>query len=619
MKKVNIKYLSAKFKALVLAGAITLAGGLSGCEFDKTKQDNTTETATSTDAITEITTEEEVEKTVDYQKYYQEINNASEDVINFINDNLAKGTYSFEVTEEMKESMAKTYLDYYLMMNKNQLSGVSFDILNQDNDMIALDMMNSSMVSEQFIQEQAIISESGVVLDYSKLIKSDVDKEFIQNLANIVASMHTAIKNDDKESLDNLANQVIEIKNGLMSDNAEYSMIYEPMTIDLAIMLIDSADMLYNGMIITDDEDLAQIFNTSFVKCIDGDYVTSMTDERLIALADELKVEGYQSMTREEILETISNLHYENVSEVSIRSSERSIAKALMSEVLANTRQGEYSEDYSYKAIIKYISEHIDLSLQVIPEQSYLDVLNNNPYGSNVYKEDQTSYIGFSTTFEVPANEVPADKKQPSTEESVTYETDNNGNVVEKKTNDTYLKAKTNGITDGSSAAAAAYQSSYAGHATDMPAKSVGSAPSLDCKDYNTVYNYFYNSEWNNSRSSFISMEEKSRKENEQAQPTFVPTENGTEEVIEEKTIDVVEPTKPQDNNSTTNTSTPSQNNSNESDTQFVPVEDGEETIIEEEVITISELKELRNRIIEAYATAYVDNYYNLENNAKRM
>ena len=125
MKKVNIKYLSAKFKALVLAGAITLAGGLSGCEFDKTKQDNTTETATSTDAITEITTEEEVEKTVDYQKYYQEINNASEDVINFINDNLAKGTYSFEVTEEMKESMAKTYLDYYLMMNKNQLSGVS--------------------------------------------------------------------------------------------------------------------------------------------------------------------------------------------------------------------------------------------------------------------------------------------------------------------------------------------------------------------------------------------------------------------------------------------------------------------------------------------------------------
>ena len=619
MKKVNIKYLSAKFKALVLAGAITLAGGLSGCEFDKTKQDNTTETATSTDAITEITTEEEVEKTVDYQKYYQEINNASEDVINFINDNLAKGTYNFEVTEEMKESMAKTYLDYYLMMNKNQLSGVSFDILNQDNDMIALDMMNSSMLSEQFIQEQAIISESGVVLDYSKLIKSDVDKEFIQNLANIVASMHTAIKNDDKESLDNLANQVIEIKNGLMSDNAEYSMIYEPMTIDLAIMLIDSADMLYNGMIITDDEDLAQIFNTSFVKCIDGDYVTAMTDERLIALADELKVEGYQSMSREEILEAISNLHYENVSEVSIRSSERSIAKALMAEVLMNTRQGEYLAEYSYKERIKYIANHIDLSLQVRPEESYLDVLNNNPYGSNVYKEDPTSYIGFSTTFEVPANEVPENKKQPSTEESVTYETDNNGNVVEKKTNDTYLKAKTNGITDGSSAAAAAYQSSYAGHATDMPAKSVGSAPSLDCKDYNTVYNYFYNSEWNNSRSSFISMEEKSRKENEQAQPTFVPTENGTEEVIEEKTTDVVEPTKPQDNNSTTNTSTPSQNNSNESDTQFVPVKDGEETIIEEEVITISELKELRNRIIEAYATAYVDNYYNLENNAKRM
>ena len=120
-----------------------------------------------------------------------------------------------------------------------------------------------------------------------------------------------------------------------------------------------------------------------------------------------------------------------------------------------------------------------------------------------------------------------------------------------------------------------------------MPTKSVGSAPSLDCQDYNKVYNYFYNLEWNNSRSSFITMEQNAIKENEQATTEFVPVENGEETIINE--------TEPQD----------------------VPYEEEEEFIPVSNNMNIkSELMAMREKIVSAYTYAYNDT---LEEGVKKM
>ena len=364
--KIKFKNFTTKGKIVLLSGALVLVGG-SGYAIGKnvnknSKANGDTNTSVSTEATiddTEVAVNDTV--TSDLQKYYDEIDMIEDDVVAAINDGLSKGMYDYDLTDEMKDSIVKTYLDYYLLMNKEQISGTTYDILNQDKDMNSMEIINNSMIQEQLIQEQTIISEEETELDYNYLIKEEADKKFISDLAHTVTSMHTAINNNDKEELDRLASHIIEVKNGIKEDNAEYSMLYNPMTIDLAIMLIDSADMLYNGEIITDDEDLAQIFNTSYVRCINGSYVSSLTDEQIDLLAEEFEVEGYQNMSREEILEAISNLNAKGVSEVSLRSNLRSISKASIEEVISSTSMLECSEDYSYNNVIESISSRIDL------------------------------------------------------------------------------------------------------------------------------------------------------------------------------------------------------------------------------------------------------------------
>lgn len=584
--KIRIRDLSTKGKLVLLSGALVLAG--SGYATGKAIQKHSEKGNVTKEATTEVTTEDVLttEATAsdavasdNILKYYDEIDLIEDDVVAAINDGLAKGMYNYDITDDMKDSMAKSYLDYYLMLNKKEISGKTYDILNQDHDMNSMDILNSSMIQEQLIQEQTIVSVESSELDYSKIIKEEDDRKFIQDLAHTVAAMHTAIDSNNKSELDTLAQHVIDVKNSLISNNAEISMIYNPMTIDLAIMLIDSADSLYNGEIILDDEDLAQIFNTSYVKCVEGEYVSSMTDESINALASEFEIEGYQNMTREEILEAISKLNAKGTSEVSLRSNLRSISKTSLEETISRTSSIECSEVYSYENLIESISDRIDLSLQVRPEKSDLDVVNDNPFGPNHYKEDGSFKEGTTTTT-VPESQVPESAKVPTTEEVKTSEGE--------KTNETYVQAKAAGITAGSSAAASAYSSSYAGRASQMPTKSVGAAPSLDCKDYNVVYNYFYNLEWNNSRASFISAEEKARKENEQATTEFVPDTTGEET----KTTETNPTDVPYDGEET-----------------FVPVSSNVSNIK-------SELMAMKDRIVSAYTYAYNDT---LDENSKRM
>lgn len=572
--KFKFRKFSTRGKIVILSGALVLitgAGYAIGKNTNK-KSESDKQIESTVDNSTEATVTNVVE-TSEFDKYYDEINVIEDDVVAAINDGLAKGMYDYELTEDMKETLAKTYLDYYLVMNQDKISGITYDILNQDKDMSAMEMMNNAMTQEQLIQEQANISEEGIELDYSNIIVNETDKEFIADLAHTVASMHTAYNNNDKEELDRLAAHVIEIKEGIMQDNAEYSMLYNPMTIDLAIMLIDAADRIYDGQIIKDDEDLAQIFNTSYVRCIDGSYVSSMTDERIIALAAEFEIEGYQTMSREEILEAISALNAKGVSEVSIRSNLRAIAKASIAEIITNTERLQCSEAYSYDSLVESIKEQIDLSLQVRPEKNYLDVLNENPFGPNNYKPNPDEEQ--PTTEYVPEDEVPEGEKEPTTEDVIDEDTG-------KETNEVYLQAKAAAIKAGSADAAAAYASTYAGNAEAMPTKPVGEAPSLTCEDYNTVYTYFYNLEWNNCRSSYIAAEAAAKKEDEEATTEYEQVD-GTEEITDE--------TEPEEVNF-------------EDDEEFVPV------------VSISQLKNTKRVILELYGESY-DLAYNTEGGKK--
>ena len=615
MKLYKWKDLSKKGKVILVSGAFVIAGSIVGCNAKKNTTSNEAP-AVSTEAesnsrklndqttMAEITTAEDT-RNYDFSEYFDEIDTISDDVVNYINDGLAKGAYDFKITDEMKRSIARNALDYYLMMNQGEISGIAFDILNQKQDMNSIEMIDGAMTESLKLQEQAIISKENTVLDYKYLIKSAPDKALIQDLAGIIADMHMAIEKNDKETLDKLAKEVIEIKEGLKTNNKEYELIYKPMTIDLTLMLIDAADALYNGEIITDDEDLAQIFNTSFVKCIDGDYVSIMTDERLHKLAEEFKIEGYQEMTREEILEAISNLHYEKLSEVSIRSNERTIAKAIMTEILSETKIVEYKEEYIYEAIINRIASKIDLSKQVIPEENSYDVVNKNSYGPNI-----CHIPGSTETHQTTPDNVPDEEKEPTTTVTIIEETG-------EETNEVYAEAMSAGRTAGQQAAVND-RSAYYGHSWDMPKKALGSQPSTTCTDYNTVYNYFFNYYYNLKVDEFAAADRQAIEENKQATTEFVPDE-GPEKIIDEKTETLTTEQQTTEEQHKQTTENPTNGNDG-----FVP-DEGEEEVIDEEVETYASLKDtlldLRKQLVGAYTMAYVDNYYDsLENeNAKRM
>ena len=55
-------------------------------------------------------------------------------------------------------------------------------------------------------------------------------------------------------------------------------------------------------------------------------------------MAEEFGIDGYQNMSKEEILEAISNLNVSAVSSVSLRSQMRTITKAAMNETIVNSK-----------------------------------------------------------------------------------------------------------------------------------------------------------------------------------------------------------------------------------------------------------------------------------------
>ena len=541
-----IKHLNKRFKAKLATGlSITICTGLVGtglavftaCGKNNEKenkaqiesqapQNNQPETATeqATEAVTEQATEENLvipedaaEFVEDNQKYYDEIAEIENDVTDFINDGMKKGLFNYDIDDNMKESIARLYLNYYLMMNRNEISGKTIEIMNQEKDMNSIDMINDSMVAEQSIQEQTIISDETTILDYSKLIKNENDLKIVNKLANIIASMHTAIKNNDAAKLESLRLEAVEIKEGLISKNTEYTMSYSPMAIDLVLNLLDVTDSLTNGGVISDEDDRVQFYNTLYVNCLDGEYVSNMTEEEVINMSTLFGID-YKNKSKEQILEEISKIIASNASGKSLRSIMRTQSEDAMRIVLEGTTYSNYSEEYYYKNVVKEIASRIDLKLHVKPEVSSIEFENSNPYGSNFYKGEAKA-TGSTSTVYVSEAEVPESVREP---EIVTIRDTETGKEIKGLTESEIVEANNRGDAQATADFKAGYRNSN---------------PYVDGKsgEWNEIYRNSYNATYNGF--------EAARKQYEQEPATeyFEEIKDSKEEIVEEKTETISE------------------------------------------------------------------------------
>ena len=631
MEEYNLKYalnhLSKRFKTMITTGTLVLVGTigvgslLSGCN----KHDNK-ENDTNNDIVSDITSEETAEKVVEITtettndenaKEYNLIDNMEEDIVDFAKANLPNGF--IEVNEDNKLERAKMFTDAYVMMNlssnEGQITPATVAILNQNNILIPTEVKDNYKDFAYITGEYMLRVEPSTQIDFELFVQEKDDAKFLNNLENEIANMNVAKTAEERQEK---INNIIAIKDSILTNASTTT--YSSSTIYMAINMIIEADAkarAYGNEVFPDEEAKLQLYTTLSDICI-----------------EEANEFGYETSIASQVASTSSfeSIYFTSASE--------KITFAISKE--SNKTADKY---YSYEEVTKRISEKI-LGLYIAPAMTNIDAENAVRASLDA---QLTPAVGSSTTKEIDPSAVPESAKVPTTE-SHDYsdaQTTEDADKIEdsSKSNDVYIRAKGAGIKDGSADAASLYTSSYAGHASDMPSKSVGSAPSESEKNYNVIYTYFYNVSWNEFRSSAIAAEAQAQKENEQSTTEFQPVDGPekkktetteqvtteattqqktTESKIEELSVEqITEKTTETTTQTTTEATTQA---TTEAGTYFEPVNDAPEEQIEEiiENVTskistrISVLKSLREQVIDMYINAYND-YDNTKSNVKRV
>lgn len=600
MEEYNFKYainhLSKKAKLILSAGTFAIVIGTAvGCGA-LSNDDSKEQQIESTEAATEATTEAAVtgaapENNAEdkYSDEYEIINNMETDIVDFAKESLPNGF--IEVNEENKVERAEMFTDSYMMLNlssdKTQINPETIMVLNQDNVLVPRKVIENFMSFALYCGKYSQIVEPNTKFDFETIVQEQDDAKFLNDLEEEIAQMNVAkTKEERQKRIDN----IIAIRDGLLTDAAAPT--YKASTIYVAINMIIQADATaraYGDEIFPDSEEKTQLYTTFF----DG-------------YCDELVIAGY--LTEEEARE-YKEAGALSASPSSLESKYLTVSADMFKDVIQTyINNGEtINAEYAYNPVTIRIAEQI-FNLYKAPEMD--NIAKENAIREQASKAN-TPAIGSSTSKEVSPNEVPDDQKEPSTtsENHDDNQSTEDADKIDDAQNSSsvFIKAKGAGITDGSVAAQNDYTSSYLGNAAGMPKKSVPAYPGDNCKDYNTIYNYFFAVTYNSSVDSFIAAEAKAREENEQATTEFQPADEQTTEQTSESTETITEATTEATTQATTQATTEAPT------TEFVPVDDAPEEKIDEKIETISKRQTIINKYyalrqaIVGYISAYSD------------
>lgn len=598
--------------AVVVGGTFGLAT-LSSCgASEKENNDKAIEqdAGTATDATTEYEVEladssmlnsntSDIEIEDENQEEYDKIDDLEEDIVDFAEESLPNGF--IEVNEDNKLDMAERFTDGYVMMNlstrDDEINKSTIKVLNQKGNLSARAIIDNYQKFIYQIGDYMQIVTPDTKINFENLVVQADDAKFLNNLEEEIAQMNVATTSEERQTR---INNIIAIRDSIITDYATTS--YSASTYYTAINMIIKADATakaYGNKIFADEEAKVQIY-TTLEKVCEEDYAGEYSANEF-----ELDVESIgasQTSAESRYLNEIANF---------------------LKEAIESKDNQKYNEYYAYGQVTSRIAERI-IGLYKAPEMDAVEKENSIREAAS---KANTPVGTTTTTTDVAPEDVPQEVREKDTTTTTDYSDNQSTDDADytkdaSESNDVYIQAKGAGITDGSAAAANAYSTNYAGNAEAMPTKSTGSAPSAGCTNYNDVYNYFYAVSWNEFRSSAISAEAAAKTENDNAETTYEPVDNPTEEQINETTETVVQSTS-STLDTTTTTTTTTTTITNETDTStldngtyYVPVESEEEeineTIEDVEYDTyssaiskkIASLKALRNQVISmAYDT----------------
>lgn len=441
----NIKYLSSRAKALILAGALALAGTTTACSKDAEP---------TVELTTEVTTEA------------NEINDSNQNVINNINDiekNIVELTNNqllpngvVEITEENKNDKVEFITNSYITFNLGDIDSRTLGTINQNGE------LDSATMTKDFVtfvatmsdgiavsnNENKIEVESLFAKDENGEIKDKNDYEYLKQYVDLVANYNQAIKDGNAELTKQYLDELIGIKEAIITDQNVVQDI-NPQTL---FMVADSMILLDN--VVTDEDTKIQLVNSIEEACTDKVVTTGEVDNTMNQDASQGSYESRFESITEDIL----------------------VAKFLQ----ANSFVENCDSNYSYSMIVSRISSQLDLSRYKGKTVSEEYVEQENARQQQIVDSESSKRIGTTTTTVSP-DQVPEDKKEGTTETV----TDNDGKVVEL-TEEEYIEA----WNAGDAQATADYN---ARTRTDRPSVAGKSAKwnEVYSKSYNATYDGF--------------------------------------------------------------------------------------------------------------------------------
>lgn len=596
LEYINPKNLSKKAKTILAGGGLVLVGTIVGCtaktisNYNSESKNTNVEAATTSEEL--VNNEQVTAEVVENQDVYEEINTMENNVVEFAQTYLANGAFE-DVTDENKIAMSEMFTDSYIILNAKDM-GDSLAVLDQNMELLPGEMIESFLRFSRYVGNYSQIQTPETAFDFSKYIKQEEDVEFINNLSNEIAYMNVA---ESEEELQTRINNLVNIKESLKGsyENKKYN--YS--TIYVAINMLIDADATakaYGSEIFTDEDDKNQVYNSFFDEYC-SEYGEELGDAR----------QSLESLT--------------------VKLSDR-----VLSDILAKVESKEIDSTdayYSYSEVIKRVAEKL-LGYYKAPEQTNIE--RENSIREQISQSIDQKNIGKTTTKEVDKKDVSEkdrvkDKKKYDDSDNGKdindVDTNNakkeDGNKVEVVDKDTAsIKGESAGRTAGSKAAYAKQTSTGT-----IPSK-INSAPTptvpSDCEKYASTYIASYQKGYIAAWNEYVSTATKSQSK---ATTEYIEVKDSKEEKVKE-TIETTE-SKTTESKTTQapTTEAPKTEKTTESNIEFIPVDGDEEVIEESEVYDVSSLKadliKLRNSYINEWATAYVNSFYEEQENSRRI
>lgn len=332
-KNVNAKALKVALATLALGTGIVIAGHhLTSCG------------AKEQPVVQEVVEQPmpELEGKGEFTEMSKETKEYADNIVLSMNDAISKG---FEVTDTNKEIIAKKFVNYMNIINMDKLTKEQWETIYQDGNVTGKDMMYDLFDIETIFEKIITVSENeSEAIDFS-LYFDETDAGLLNKAESMIIKINTSTGNDRKTAIDEMHKFIIDTLT-LTENRMQYS---EVALNTFRGVFVNAFDVLSNGKSITDEEEHA-IFTVAS-HCM-GNYDNNLKVE-------DQTIDSLQSKFEIYMIEKVESM----------------LNKDLDIEV------NPYD---SFNEISKYVADNIDLSLykpakDYVAYQEKLFLINDKP------------------------------------------------------------------------------------------------------------------------------------------------------------------------------------------------------------------------------------------------